>query len=168
MDTERNIIMKPWEVMKKFEEGHSIEFRVKQQDTWENISKPVWDWGILEYRIKPGTEPLTEEQKEQQALKDAYDRGETVEFRRKHSGWGWNSSKSSKENYLLWDFEYYDYRLKDAIKETPEGKVLMGYESITGSVYFVIKNTKSDKRYKSSSLYSPVLERKISEHLNTI
>lgn len=42
------------EVMQAFERGEAIEGRVNQNnDAWETVSSPGWDWYYYDYRVKP-------------------------------------------------------------------------------------------------------------------
>lgn len=43
------------EVMQAYERGEQIEYRTDgyEESAWEMVESPLWNWGILEYRVKP-------------------------------------------------------------------------------------------------------------------
>jgi len=40
-------------VMQAFADGKKIEVRPVKIDRWEDTCKPLWNWSIFDYRIKP-------------------------------------------------------------------------------------------------------------------
>ena len=45
--------MKPWEVMKAYEEGAELEVFSPGGGKWRNCTDPVWNWALRKYRVKP-------------------------------------------------------------------------------------------------------------------
>lgn len=43
------------EIMQAYERGEQIECKTEgyEESAWEMVESPLWNWGILEYRVKP-------------------------------------------------------------------------------------------------------------------
>ena len=54
MDTKEKI-----KVMQAYAEGKPIQVREIGDADWEDTNCPIWNWHLLEYRIKPNKQPLT-------------------------------------------------------------------------------------------------------------
>lgn len=49
--------LKPWQVMKRAEEGEPVARRLKADDELKRINLPLWDWSYAEYFIIDTTTP---------------------------------------------------------------------------------------------------------------
>ncbi len=62
------------EVMQAYERGEQIEYRTNgyEESAWEMVESPLWNWGILEYRVKiqPAYRPYKNVQEFLQAQKE--------------------------------------------------------------------------------------------------
>lgn len=67
--------MKPWEVMRAYENGEQIQTTKCGTDNWRNIREPGWNWVEHNYRVKP-KESYTLEQIQ---IMLAYDKGEKIQ-----------------------------------------------------------------------------------------
>lgn len=40
-------------VMQAFKNGKQIEYKLSETSDWVEVSNPIWNWGGLDYRVKP-------------------------------------------------------------------------------------------------------------------
>ena len=40
-------------VMQAHEDGQPIQYKLRREGDWAESSTPAWDWGLLDYRVKP-------------------------------------------------------------------------------------------------------------------
>jgi hypothetical protein len=94
--------------IKAWSDGGDIELRFsdrqKHFDDWSPLIAECWDDDAFEFRIKPKSNWNKE--------KEAYDKGEKLEFKLSDEWHDWNYSFEPH-----WDIDEYEYRIKLEVEE---------------------------------------------------